>query len=144
MVAQIVALIVAVAGCKTRGTIEVEFAPAAMACAPEANAAIVYAVPNVTCADSACACGGCFGLDGGVDGCPDGLCSPDLGGVELDLAPGHWAVVLALLHDDDDPTLPGGAVEVGYACVDIDVDADGTADGHPEPGQIACETCAPP
>ena len=132
----LVAVVVVLAGaCKTRGTIEIDFEPAANdLCVPTATAKLLYAEPNLTC--EACECGACFGAKpDGVDGCPDGFCEPGAADVELDLHPGHWAVVVALL-DADGRQVAGG-------CVEIDVDADGVSSPDVAHGTIACVAGCP-
>jgi hypothetical protein len=134
--AALAALLLALAGaCKTRGTIEIAIDTPACS----APTAIVYAEPNLSCD---CACGACFGaMPGGVNGCPDGVCSWPLDSIELDLAPGHWAVVVELVDDQDGV---GGYRHIGSDCVEIDVDADGVASTEdPITMTIDCADCDP-
>lgn len=131
--------VVALGACKTRGTIDIQF-DGLDTCGPDVVNAIVYAERDLRCTQCE-ACGACFGSPGGVTGCPDssdGLCDPSLSDVDLDLSPGHWVVVVALLAPD-----PDGLREVGSACVDIDVDADGVASREASDA-ITCEADCDP
>jgi hypothetical protein len=100
-----------VAACKERGTIAVELA--GDPCTIPNTTVVVYAEPNLSC--DLCDCGACFGAkpDGVI--LHDGVCRD---GIELDLHPGHWAIVVAVLD--------AGSKLVRQGCVDVDVDADGT------------------
>jgi hypothetical protein len=129
----------AVGACKSRGTIDVAFEGLDGGCTGDARGdassvdgarySIVYAQPNVMCAD--CACGACFGDEGGVDGCPDGTCGPQATNVSLDLSPGEWAVILRVFE---------GAGAVAEGCVEVHVDSDGVSSARADAG-LHCPMC---
>ena len=137
-------LAVALAACKTRGTIEIGFTlgdagadgPSIDECVETAHHSLLYAQPNVSCP---CACGSCFGAKpNGVNACddePDQFCAPSLQDAALDLSPGHWAVVLALFDET--------GRELASGCVEIDVDADGDTSPARVDGRIYCATACP-
>lgn len=114
---------IAVLGCKSPGTITLDFDVDGSNCASFGSAAthVLFAEPRIAC--SACACGGCVGADpGGVVACPTANKScGDVRGSELALTPGVWAVVLQAFDASEPPVL------VGSQCLDVTVDADGTS-----------------
>jgi hypothetical protein len=104
-------LLVALVACKERGTVAIGFT--GDPCATPNSTVVVYAEPNLSC-ELNCECGACFAAkrDGVI--VYDSVCD----GIELDLHPGHWAVVMAVLD--------AGGDEIAQGCVDIDVAEDGT------------------
>ncbi len=139
--------IVAVLGCKSPGTITLEF-DFDLAHLPDCRSArpadylALYAIPKLRCEQ--CTCGQCFGRDGAQLFCgKDEPC--EVPGTALDLDPEHWAVVLDLLE-------PGTAGDtlVASQCLDIDVDEDGVAsstqtgaDSPAECAELSCTTAPP-
>ena len=103
------------AACNEPGEITVRFDVDALATCGYSAQALIYAVRGTTC--DACVCGECFGRGSAqVIGCQRD-CMFD--GVDLDLDPGHWAVVVET-RDETDRL-------VGSQCIEIDVDRDGTS-----------------
>jgi len=126
----VLATIALLAACKERGTIELSFE--LPSCGPAPATTLLYAEPNVSCE---CTCGSCFGAKpDGVNAC-DGFCGPELDNVSLDLQPGHWAVVLALLDE--------AGREFASGCTEIDVDEDGVDSSTMAVITVECETCEP-
>ena len=123
------------ASCKTRGTIDIAFEGLDGGCddaGAVATHSIVYAQPNVMCAD--CQCGACFGDEGGIDGCSTGTCGAPPTDISLDLSPGQWAVIVRLFD---------GARAVAEGCIEIFVDADGVQSKQTD-GVLQCPACAAP
>lgn len=126
------------AGCKTRGTIELELAYA-MVCEPS-SAWSVYAVREHAC--EACTCGNCFAAceadpDACIVGCDGAPCPADPAAIELAPEPGRWAIVIDMFDSSGRLTASG--------CHAISIDRDGTEDqtiGLPVtcvPSSSACE-----
>src|SRR5262245_61751532 len=105
----------AIVGCKSRGTITLDFQleSGTAACAPAADARFVLdAERGVSCND--CACGSCVGLgDKQATACTQEACTAEqVHGTSLVLDPGLWAVVLQEFD---------GNVLVHSQCLDIRV-----------------------
>lgn len=165
--------LVSVAACKTRGTITLDFDLDGDVCTPFGSAYwstgegagatcrgtgssgapiaidrfVLYAEPDISC--SSCACGQCFGTNPrGIQFCPDAAaadCS-DVRGLDLDLSPGLWALVLEAYAPASDDQL---ACLVASQCIDVVVDSDGVASSVLSPEAngdrpAACQACAAP
>jgi hypothetical protein len=145
----ILLVIAALCGCKSRGTITLDFDLAGSNCAPFGSAYwadagvtcagadggataiqidhyVLYAVQDASCID--CACGG--GLTQSshvVRVCPAGdSATPcmDVQGLAVDLSPGRWAVVLEAYAPAPEGSRP---CLVASQCIEADVDADGVS-----------------
>jgi hypothetical protein len=143
-----IAAIAIACACKTRGTITLDFDNAIPCDAPPSDArgddagpgpdageyVVVYARDRTTCAD--CTCGNCFGRDTqSSSACDDAAdrCTLDSIheiGVDLNLGPGQWAVVLDRYHLADN-------LLFANRCIDVTVDSDGTSTKTAEP--TVCE-----
>jgi hypothetical protein len=150
----------ALCGCKSPGTITLDFDLDGSTCAAfgspywttgAGSAArcddmsiaidhyVLYAEPDGSC--SVCACGGCPGSPNSVTACPDALgnACTSVDDLELDLPPGSWAVVLEA-YAKGNPTRP--SCLVASQCIQVTVDADGTRSGTDELAEGGCAVCA--
>ena len=123
--------------CKERGTISI---PTVQPCVDDAPTSVaVYLKPATTCDDPAVTCGlrdfecigDCLAL------CPEGRCSIDelMAGLEIDPPDaGDYVLVMSFRYGD-------ASIDQGVVCVEVKVDADGTASSTVEPdpeGQACC------
>jgi hypothetical protein len=155
-------LVAALCGCKSRGTITLDFDLQGSSCLPfssdywttgsgtesrcdgatvHIDHYVLYAEADTECQN--CPCGGCVGAGTKTArACPDDSGNPcndvdAVHGRELDLSPGLWAVVLEAYASGSLPCL------VANQCIQITVDTNGVASSTPGlPEMDGCSVCA--